>query len=119
MIPPEVCTQILRLHHTEKWPPNTIARQLKVHHTTVRRVLAQAGLPVATRSAQPAKVDPYVPLIVQTLQRWPTLSATRLLIMARERGYCGGASQFRARVAMLRPRPANRPRSIGRTSATS
>ena len=106
MIPPEVCTQILRLHHTEKWPPHTIARQLKVHHTTVRRVLTQAGLPVATRSLQPAKVDPYVPLIVQTLQRWPTLTASRLLIMARERGYSGGASQFRARVAMLRPRPA-------------
>ncbi|NBS65352.1 MAG: hypothetical protein EBT33_13575, partial [Betaproteobacteria bacterium] len=47
-----------------------------IHHTTVRRVLAQAGLTVPARTERPAKVDPYVPLI--TLQRWPTLSASRL-----------------------------------------
>lgn len=105
MIRPELYAQILLLHQTEKWLPNTIARQLKVHHTTVRRVLAQAGFPPHAKLARPSKVDPYVPMIVQSLERWPTLTASRLIAMARERGYSGGASQFRARVAMLRPRP--------------
>ena len=36
--------EILRLHGAEKWPIGTIASQLGVHHSTVRRVLAQAGL---------------------------------------------------------------------------
>lgn len=44
-ISPELEAQILRLYHAEKWRCGTIARQLHVHHTTVHRVLAQAGLP--------------------------------------------------------------------------
>lgn len=44
--------EILRLHHTEKWPVGTIASQLGIHHSTVKRVLAQAGLEAGRRSAQ-------------------------------------------------------------------
>jgi hypothetical protein len=105
MIPAELHNDILRLHHVERWPPNTIARQLHVHHSTVMRVLIRAGLQVAVQSHRPSKVDPYVGLIEETLERWPTLSAARLFVMARERGYTGGESQLRARVALLRPRP--------------
>ena len=43
MITPERTAEILRLYHAEKWKPGTIARQIGVHHTTVRRVLAEAG----------------------------------------------------------------------------
>ena len=43
--PPDIETQILRYYHAEKWTAGTIARQLHVHHSVVRRVLAQAGLP--------------------------------------------------------------------------
>ena len=45
MITPERAAEILRLLHAEKWKPGTIARQLGVHHSTVRRVLAQAAKP--------------------------------------------------------------------------
>jgi hypothetical protein len=44
-IPPDLEAQILRYYHVEKWRGGTIARQLRVHHGTVARVLAQAGLP--------------------------------------------------------------------------
>ena len=96
--------KILRYHFVEHWGVNTIARQLGVHHTTVDRVLCQAGLPKAERTRQPSIVDPYHPMIIETLEQYPTLTATRLLAMARERGYPGGSSQFRAHVAQLRPR---------------
>ena len=43
MIAPARAAEILRLYHAEKWKPGTLARQLGVHHNTVRRVLAQAG----------------------------------------------------------------------------
>lgn len=36
--------EIVRLHQAEHWPIGTIATQLRVHHGTVRRVLAQAGV---------------------------------------------------------------------------
>jgi len=44
-MPPDIEAQILRYYHAEKWTVGTIARQLHVHHSVVRRVLAQAGLP--------------------------------------------------------------------------
>ena len=43
MIPRALEAEILRLHHAEHWPIGTIAAQLRVHHSVVRRVLAQAG----------------------------------------------------------------------------
>ena len=45
MIPRQLEAEILRLHAAEHWPVGTIATQLRVHHSTVRRVLAQAGVP--------------------------------------------------------------------------
>jgi transposase len=104
MIDKELEAKILRHHFVEQWGVNTIARQLGIHHTTVDRVLAQAGQPKAERARRPSIVDPYHPLILETLARYPTLSAARLLAMAQARGYAGGASQFRAHVAQLRPR---------------
>ena len=44
-IPPELEAKILRYYHVEKWRVGTISAQLGVHHSTVSRVLAQAGLP--------------------------------------------------------------------------
>lgn len=103
-IPPEVAAQILRLYFAEKWRVNTIAHQLGVHHHTVSRVLAQAGLPRPGPPPRRSATDPFVPMITETLAKYPTLTAQRLFVMARERGYRGGASQFRHRVSLLRPR---------------
>jgi transposase len=105
MIAPERAAEILRLYHAEKWKPGTIARQLGVHHNTVRRVLAQAGQAPGFDSTRASMVDPFVPLIEQTLEKYPTLRASRLYAMARERGYPGGPDHFRHVVARYRPAP--------------
>jgi hypothetical protein len=76
-IPPELEAQILRYYHVERWRPNTIARQLGVHHATVARVLARAGLPRIGRPRS-SRVDPYLPFILATLEKFPTLTASRL-----------------------------------------
>jgi len=47
MIGAELEAEILRLYRAEHWKIGTLAAQLGVHHTTVRRVLAQAGLQLA------------------------------------------------------------------------
>ena len=100
----ELDAKILRLHFVEHWGVSTIADQLGIHHTTVDRVLCQAGMPKAERTRQASIVDPYHPMIIETLDKYPKLSAARLFVMAQERGYSGGSSQFRAHVARLRPR---------------
>jgi transposase len=96
--------KILRFHHVEGWGVHTIAVQLGVHHSTVDRVLSLAGLPKIERTARSSILDPYLPFMVQMLEQYPKLSAARLQEMARIRGYKGGSSHFRARVAQLRPR---------------
>lgn len=105
MIPRTLEAEILRLHHTEHWPVGTIARQLRVHHSTVRRVLAQAGVPAARRTARPSIVEPYIAFITETLAKYPTLRASRLYTMVGARGYPGAPDHFRALIARLRPRP--------------
>jgi transposase len=104
-IPLELEAQILRYYHVEKWRVGTIARQLHVHHGTVTRVLAQAGLPRTNPPRRRSQVEPYLPFILETLQKFPALTASRLYAMVRERGYRGGPDHFRHIVAWHRPRP--------------
>jgi len=103
-IPPELEAQILRYYHVERWRIGTIARQLRVHPDTVARVLAQAGLPRIGAPARPSGIDPYLPFILQTLEKFPRLTATRLHVMVCERGYAGGPDHFRHVVSRHRPR---------------
>ena len=75
---------------------------------------------------------PYLPFVIEMLEKYPTLAASRLYEMVRERGYTGAPDHFRALVARHRkPKAAeaflrlstragrSRRRSTGRTSATS
>lgn len=101
----ETEAEVLRLFHAEGWRQNTIAKQLGLHHSAVARVLARNGLlPNVTRS-RTSIVDPYLPFIIKTLEKYPRLNATRLHHMVRERGYTGGVDHFRDIIAGLRPRP--------------
>jgi transposase len=104
-IPPDTEAQILRYYHVEKWRTGTIARQLHLHYDTVARVLAQAGLARHGQPPRPSKADPYLPFIQQTLETFPTLTASRLYAMACERGYRGSPGHFRSIIARQRPRP--------------
>ena len=96
--------KILRYHFVEHWGPHTIAAQLGIHHSSVDRVLSQAGMPKAERTRQVSIIDPYLPFIIETLAQYPKLTATRLYTMVQQRGYTGGSSHFRSHVAQLRPR---------------
>src|SRR5690606_40282278 len=97
--------EILRLYHAERWRVGTIARVLAVHHTTVQRVLQQSGTPQRIIAPRPSIVEPFVGLIVETLEKYPKLTAQRLYEMARQRGYAGSADHFRRVVSRHRPRP--------------
>ena len=97
--------EILRLFFAEKWRIGTIARQLGVHHNTVDRIVAEAGVPLQLRGRKPSKLDPFLPFIRETLEVWPKLPSSRLYQMVCERGYSGSQSHFRNVIAPERPRP--------------
>jgi transposase len=105
-IAPELRAQILRLYQAERWRVGTIARQLNLHRDTVKRVLEHASVMRGESALRPSLVDPYLPFVVETLTKFPTLTASRLYAMVRTRGYSGGADHFRHIVASHRPRPA-------------
>lgn len=104
-ISPELEARILRYYHAEKWRVGTICAQLGVHHGTVSRVLAQAGLPRIGRPRRASAIDAYLPFIQETLEQFPTLTATRLYGMVTERGYVGTVGHFRHIIALHRPKP--------------
>ena len=111
----ELKAQILRYHFVEHWRVGTMASQLGVHHSTVERVLGEAGVErERQRPRRPSKLDSYMAFITETLERFPTLSAARLFDMVTARGYTGGPDHFRHRIAQLLPAPV--PRSVSAPS---
>jgi len=101
MISPETRAQIRRYFYAEHWKIGTIARQLGLHPDTVRNAIETGR--VAAQSVRPSKLDPYLGFLREVLSQHPTLRATRIYQMARERGYTGSVVQFRRAVARLRP----------------
>jgi transposase len=104
-VTPEESASILRLHHVEGWPVGTIGTQIGRHHDTVEGVLAQAGLGVHKQVIRTRLVDPFLPFLKETLEKYPRLRSSRLWSMAKVRGYEGSKSGFRAIISRLRPRP--------------
>lgn len=102
MIGPELEAEILRLYHAEKWKVGNIANHLGIHHNAVERVVEQEGKP-RKKAKRKRMIDPFVPFILDTLGKYPRLTASRLYEMVKERGYPGKQSQFRELVKELRP----------------
>lgn len=104
MIAKDKEAEIMRLHHAEKWPVGTIATQVGVHHTTVQRVLEQAGVDPKIVAPRPSMVDPFVPFLREQLEKYPSLRSSRLFGMIKERGYPGGPDHLRRVICRLRPK---------------
>jgi transposase len=103
MIPQELEERIGRLFHTEHWPVCTIARELHVHHSVVSRVL---GAPSGRNAyaMRRSKIDPFLPFVRETLERYPRIRASRVYGMMKERGYVGCESHVRRVIRSIRPR---------------
>ncbi len=112
MISQGLAAEIRRLHEVEGWRPNTIARHLGVHHGTVTRALARAGLSKPPSRRRVSKLDPYVPFVRETFERYPQLAASVVYEMATKRGYPGGPDHFRHRIAELGLRPRRSPEAF-------
>ncbi len=97
--------EILRYYHVEKWPVGTISKQPGIHHDAINRVLSQAtGIIHSERTLRSSIIDPYLPFIRETLEKYPRLCASRLYGMVKERDYPGGPDHFRHLIAEHRPR---------------
>lgn len=104
MIDPELYAKIRRLFYVEHWKIGTIAAELGVHPSAVRRAIGSESFN-ANRSqvVRATLTDPYLNFIQQTLKEYPRLRATRIFEMIRSRGYTGSEVQLRRVVRSLRP----------------
>lgn len=100
----ELEAKILRYYHVEKWRVGTISTQLGIHHSVVTRVLSSAGIRQEKRIPTHSIIEPFLPFMIQTLEKFPSLRASRLYEMVRERGYPGGPDHFRYMVSLHRPK---------------
>lgn len=111
MISSETEAEIERLWRAENLHcVGTIARMTCVHSDVVKRVLRRANLlPSASEafsSAVPrvSMLDTYLPVIDDTLQKYPEICSSRLFAMLKERGY-PGVSQSHLREVVSKRRP--------------
>jgi len=107
VISDELRAKIRRLYFGEHWKVGTIATELGMHHGTVTRALELDTRPPPPRRVMASIVDPYKPLIQETLEKYPRLRATRLFEMMVQRGYAGSYHQLRRYVRTVRPKGRN------------
>src|SRR5580700_6334256 len=98
--------EIRRLFFGEHWKKGTIATQLGVHGDVVKRVVGPHGPEPKGSEPRPTVLDPYCGFVLETLERYPTLVATRVYDMICERGYTGSLRTLRRFVLDHRPAPA-------------
>ena len=71
MLSNEMKQKVRRLFHAERLPVGTIARMLGLHHSTVRRAILHDGVPLVAIPRRSSKLDPFVPFLVDALERYP------------------------------------------------
>ncbi len=103
MITPEQHAEIRRLYYGEHWKVGTIAAALGVHHDTVRAAIAHDTQGLRRGTCRATMLDPYLPVIRDTLAQYPRLRATRLFEMVKSRGYTGSVVQLRRWGRLIRP----------------
>jgi transposase len=102
MIDMELRARIRRLFYVEHWKVGTIASELVLHPDTVARAIETERFSSA-QTLRPSATDPYAHFIREILAKHPTLRATRIFQMIRDRGYGGSVVQLRRFIACIRP----------------
>ena len=104
MIDEAMRAEMRRLVLGEGWRIGTVARRFSVHHSVVRRAIRSDG--AAARPVAASALEPHKAYIVERLGKYPELTATRLILELRDRGYQRGIAIVRRFVAQVRgPKP--------------
>jgi transposase len=102
-VPREVEREILRLVDAEKLSPGTAASLVGVHHDVVDRVVEQATTGRPEPAPRVSKLAPYYAVLEEMLREYPTICASRLTTMVRERGFDGSVRIVQRHVREVRP----------------
>jgi transposase len=102
-ITPQIQAEIKRLFYAEHFTMNAIAEALGIHHDTVKADLDTSKFN-SFLCRRTSMLDPYLPVIEETLRLYPKIRCTRIMQLLRDRGYQGRISILRQVVKGLRPK---------------
>ena len=105
MIDEELRAKVLRYYYVEHWKIGTIRRHLCVHPDTIKRILREEKVPVEKILTGRSRLDPFLPFVLEMLQKHPNLNASRLYEMVQARGHRGSLDHFRHWLSFHRPKP--------------
>ncbi len=103
MIGVEQWAEIRRLYLAQGWKKRAIARHLGLQRRTVDRALASEVSPRYQRASRASCLDEHKPQIRSLLQRFPKLSAVRILEELQGAGYQGQLTILRDYLRQVRP----------------
>ena len=91
-----------------------IAQTLRISRHTVKRVLTEhdggrSGESPSSRRKRPSQLDAYEATILALLERYPDITAMRVLEELRKEGFSGGYTIVKERVGRLRPHRRKQP----------
>jgi hypothetical protein len=93
---------ILSYYLVEKWPISTTSHQLHMPHAIVTSILTETGLLKIGATPRHRLIDTYLPFILQTLEKSPTLHTKPLYKTVCKQGYTGDFSHFCRFIKSLR-----------------
>jgi transposase len=99
----EQWAEIRRLYFAQGWKKRAIARHLGLQRRTVDRALASETLPSYQRASRSSCLDEHKPQVRSLLQRFPKLSAVRILEELQGAGYQGQLTILRDYLRQVRP----------------
>jgi transposase len=106
MVNAEIQAEIRRMFHVDHMTVHGISRGLRVSRDVVRRVLSIQRYNPQVLHKRFSKLDPFVPLIEEIVEKNPRIRATRLRALLMERGFSGSANIVRTALREgLRPKP--------------
>lgn len=95
---------IARDLNVSRWRVTRVIRQQQARRDDLAAVPIHADLP-SPAAPRPSLLDTFEPRIRQLLERYPNITATRMLEELQAAGYRGSYTILRQRVKALRPRP--------------
>jgi len=104
----DVWAEIRRLGLVDRWPVSQIAEHLRLDRKTVRRALEQETYaPRKECPPRPSVLEPYKPYLRERLEKFPKLTAPRLLEEIRGQGYARGITILKDYLQEIRPPKTN------------
>jgi hypothetical protein len=96
MIDDEISAKIRQLYYGNHYTVYAITKALGCHHSTVKRVIASSQGTFKTPKNRKSVLDPYKQNILENIELYPRLPATRLIQILRDRGFEGSVITLRA-----------------------